>query len=785
MKPGDVVAGYRVEAALGAGAMGAVFRARELETQRVVAIKVLHPGADPAARSRFAREGLAMARLNHPHLLGVHAALEDLPEPVLVLEFAPQGSLASRLQAGPLAPELAIRWIGELASGLAVAHAEGILHRDLKPENVLFDEEGRPKLADFGLARVEDEARLTATHEVLGTPLYMAPEQALGEAASEAVDVYALGAVLYHCLTGRPPLLPGATLLGLLHRLQSEEPPRLASLGVEVPPRVDALSRSCLAKDPRLRPSAAELARDLTTEDEEGDAARLLLPLVATLVGLGAVAAVLVGVLLTRSKPLPRVATPASPTSTPASSPTPSLVGPALEFRLVDLGPEVVAAAPRDSVLREAAASLAAVSSLELAQLYHWAGQSALLVGEHKDYVLSAALSLARAGHSYGVVRLGAHRAGHNPSLPLSDEARRWLESAARVGDREALFELGCANELRSGNRPLAQAYRYLGLATRALRPPEALQRDLARDPRGAEFKGLTPTTAWRRVWRITRPVQDPAWLKARRELSEEPRAAVEAYLVLLDGAQGARREALAEELIQAAERAWIPLLRNFTPRLVELHSAVSVEPDQTLEQARAQAERVLERVRWSRGVLLRLEFRIQLEGWGAEAKPQTWVLAELEEALRLLPGSPLGLLALFRANLWDEEEALRQGRRAHALTRHGRERSRLRDAQRYALWVAYRQRWTSLEIARGLGQRLPGSGSVSSRWRALLIEHLALRRGQTTRAQIELLREEFLQGLDEAPSRDLGPRQRADFQRRLKALPIRDPQPAPSPTPG
>lgn len=792
MRPGEVVAGYQVEAALGSGAMGSVFRARHLETQRLVAIKVLHPGADAAARERFAREGLAMGRLSHPHLLGVHTLLEGIEVPALVLEFAGGGSLATRLEArplesGPLEVEDAIRWTAELADGLAAAHAAGILHRDLKPENVLFDEEGRPKLADFGLARVGGEERLTATHEVLGTPLYMAPEQARGEEASAAADVYALGAVLYHSLAGRPPLLPGPTILALLQRLQSEEPPRLSSLGVEVPPAVAALCQRCLAKDPALRPSAAELAEALTTWDEVEASSNLVRPLGAVLAGLALVAAILIAVLVTRSGAPPELA-PATPTSPPlAESPlaTPSPGAPAIEFSGPDLGSEVVARARDGSVLEEAGASLDKVDGLEQVELYRLAGQSAALVEGPINHGLSAALVLARQGHTFGMVRLATHRAPLNPSLPLAEEARAWLRSAARLGDSEALYELGCSNEFQHGDRDLALAYRFLGIATQPIRPSEALETDLARDPRvSAHFKGATAARAWRRVWRISRSVQDPAWRSARRQLSEDPGGAVESYLKLLDASEGPQREALAEELTRAAELAWVPVLERLTPRLVELHSVRGASSDLSLDEACAQAERVLGRVRWCRGVLLRLELEIQRRGWGPELKPPAWVEAEINEALRLRPGSPLAHFARFRASLWDPEEALVRALLAYGMTRRDRERVRLREAQRYVVGLAYRERWADIVTTRRLAHNLPGAGSSAAHWRRLVIEHIALRRGEAERSSVEALRADFRQRLETWPEKEVSERQRESYYRRLEGLKLREPRARPAGTP-
>ena len=243
---------------LGAGGMGEVWLAEQVETGARRAIKALRVAGDAELRLRFAREGEAQARVDaHPNVLRVHASGELHGCPYLVLELATGGDLAARLEAGPLPPLEAARLVRDLASGLAHSHARGVLHRDLKPQNVLFDEQGLPKLVDFGLARLAGADSLTNSSEVLGTPAYLAPEQATGR-CDERTDVYGLGTILYQCLTGRPPF-SGTSALKILQDVLHKAPPPPRSLVPEVPPPLEALCLACLAKSPEERPASAAL----------------------------------------------------------------------------------------------------------------------------------------------------------------------------------------------------------------------------------------------------------------------------------------------------------------------------------------------------------------------------------------------------------------------------------------------------------------------------------------------------------------------------------------------
>src|ERR671927_1111249 len=194
---------YRLERRLATGGMGEVWEARDLELDRLVALKLLGPEADPA---RFQREAHAAAALSHPNVTQLfdYGAWEG--RPYMVLEFLPGGTLEDRLREGrPLPDAETERIASEVSAGLAHAHARGLVHRDLKPANILFDAEQRAKIADFGIARIEGGNELTLAGTVLGTAAYLSPEQAAGQPATPASDVYSFGVILYRLLTGRPP----------------------------------------------------------------------------------------------------------------------------------------------------------------------------------------------------------------------------------------------------------------------------------------------------------------------------------------------------------------------------------------------------------------------------------------------------------------------------------------------------------------------------------------------------------------------------------------------------
>jgi len=249
----DLIGGrYRLDSLLGKGGMSEVWCADDLELGRRVALKLLAPDAD---RERFAREARAAAALAHPNLTQLYDYGEADGRPFMVLEYLPGGTLEERLEPGvPLADADTARIASEVAAGLAHAHARGLVHRDLKPANILFDAEGRAKIADFGIARLGQDGTLTEAGTVLGTAAYISPEQAAGESATPASDVYSVGVLLFRLLTGRLPFAADdAFELVALHR--DAPPPPLESFREDAPPVLAAVATSALAKAPGDRPA--------------------------------------------------------------------------------------------------------------------------------------------------------------------------------------------------------------------------------------------------------------------------------------------------------------------------------------------------------------------------------------------------------------------------------------------------------------------------------------------------------------------------------------------------
>jgi WD40 repeat protein len=262
------VPGYAIERVLGRGGMGIVYQARHLALKRPVALKMILAGADAGEqeRLRFRAEAEAIARLQHPNIVQVHEVGAHDGRPFFSLEFCAGGSLDRKVGSTPLPPLQAARLVETLARAMQAAHDANVVHRDLKPANVLLTADGTPKITDFGLAKKLDDVGQTQSGAVLGTPAYMAPEQAAGRTreVGPAADVYALGAILYKLLTGRPPF-QGSTLMATLQQVLGDEPVppgRLVPGGV--PRDLATVCLKALRKDPRERyASARELADDL------------------------------------------------------------------------------------------------------------------------------------------------------------------------------------------------------------------------------------------------------------------------------------------------------------------------------------------------------------------------------------------------------------------------------------------------------------------------------------------------------------------------------------------
>jgi eukaryotic-like serine/threonine-protein kinase len=262
------VAGYEILEVIGHGGMGVVYKARQLGLNRIVALKMVLAGANasPQSLARFRSEAEAVAQLAHPNIVHIYEIGEQNGCPYLALEYVGGGSLAQQLDGTPVAPGQAAELVLALARAVHHAHLRGIVHRDLKPANVLLSDDRTPKITDFGLAkRTDADYGQTQTGAILGSPSYMAPEQASGaiDKIGPATDVYALGVILYELLTGRPPF-KGASLLETMEQVREHEPAPPRTLQPRAPRDLETICLKCLEKSPRRRyATAADLAADL------------------------------------------------------------------------------------------------------------------------------------------------------------------------------------------------------------------------------------------------------------------------------------------------------------------------------------------------------------------------------------------------------------------------------------------------------------------------------------------------------------------------------------------
>ncbi len=259
---------YELIAELGRGGMGVVYEARQTSLGRTVALKMILRGMTPSAAdlARFRTEAESAARLDHPSIVPIYDVGEYQGQPFFTMKYVAGTTLAQRLAEGPLPPREAAALLAPICRAIYYAHERGVLHRDLKPSNILIDADGRPHVSDFGLAkRVEGEDRVTQTGAVLGTPSYMAPEQAAGTRGrlGPASDVYSLGTILYQMLTGRPPFQSASPVETVLMVLEQEPlPPRL--LNPRADRELEMVALKCLQKPPDLRyDTAGKLADDL------------------------------------------------------------------------------------------------------------------------------------------------------------------------------------------------------------------------------------------------------------------------------------------------------------------------------------------------------------------------------------------------------------------------------------------------------------------------------------------------------------------------------------------
>jgi tetratricopeptide (TPR) repeat protein len=260
---------YELLRELGRGGMGVVFEARQVSLNRKVAVKMILSGqyASPAEVVRFRAEAEAAAQLEHSGIVAIHEIGTHQGQHYFAMAYVEGSSLAARLREGPLPPREAADLLARVADAVEHAHHQGVIHRDLKPANVLLDVQGRPRVTDFGLARrvsSDGEKGLTITGQPIGTPSFMAPEQAAGvRSIGPAADVYALGATLYAALSGRPPFLAPSTA-ETLQLVREQEPVGLRTLNQSIPRDLETISLKCLRKEPSARyATAAELATDL------------------------------------------------------------------------------------------------------------------------------------------------------------------------------------------------------------------------------------------------------------------------------------------------------------------------------------------------------------------------------------------------------------------------------------------------------------------------------------------------------------------------------------------
>ncbi|HXH06768.1 MAG TPA: serine/threonine-protein kinase, partial [Vicinamibacterales bacterium] len=257
---GQSIEHYRILERIGAGGMGVVYRARDERLGRDVAVKVLAPGADEAARRRFRREALTLSQLNHPNIATIHDYRSPPGGDVLVMELVPGRPLADRLRDGALPLDELAPFALQIARGLAAAHEAGIVHRDLKPQNIHVTPDGRVKILDFGLAQLAPEraAELTtmtgagAPEALAGTLPYLAPELLRGAPPDARSDVYAAGAVLYEMATGRR-LFPDREGVALFAALLADRPPPPSSVNPAVPPVWEHVILKALDRDPERR----------------------------------------------------------------------------------------------------------------------------------------------------------------------------------------------------------------------------------------------------------------------------------------------------------------------------------------------------------------------------------------------------------------------------------------------------------------------------------------------------------------------------------------------------
>lgn len=265
----DAIPGYEILSELGRGGMGVVYKAKQISLNRIVALKMIlnsragrHGGIE---LERFRAEAEVVSQVQHANIVQVYEVAEVAGQPYFTLEFCANGSLVNRLDGKPITNHDAVALLEPVALAMHAIHQRGVIHRDLKPHNILMASDGTPKVTDFGIAKSDHDGSQTQTGAILGTPSYMAPEQAEGRTkdVGPEADVYSLGAILYECLTGRPPFLAASPLETMRQVLEQDPlPPRMLNRTVDID--LERIVLKCLQKDPRERYATAEaFAEDL------------------------------------------------------------------------------------------------------------------------------------------------------------------------------------------------------------------------------------------------------------------------------------------------------------------------------------------------------------------------------------------------------------------------------------------------------------------------------------------------------------------------------------------
>ncbi len=457
LRLGQTLSRYKLLEQIGEGGMGVIYRAVDGRLNRQVAIKVLHPHltAEPGRRDRFMREAHAAGGLTHPYIATVHEVDEADGHTFIVMEFVEGRTLRSIVKEGPMAPAAAARLGGEIAEGLGHAHAAGIVHRDLKPENIIVRPDHHPKILDFGVAKVLQDAQgaggsplgggsdpLTREGRILGTVGYMSPEQARSDPVDARSDIFSFGITLYEALTGQAPF-KGSTGVETLSAILKDEPRPAPELNPEVTPAMQAILEKCLKKDPGQRYQSTEpLVRDLrdaagaTTVSgsfpgsSAGRGLRRWMTAAAALVVLGALAA---GYLALRAPASGRSAAGGPAPKPPAGSADARKKIVVLPFE--NLGPAEDAyfaqGMTEEITSRLAVASGLGVISRTSAFQYDRAGKSMRQIGEDLgvDYVLDGSVRWARGSDGASRVRITPQLVG------VSDDTQLWAEAYDREID--------------------------------------------------------------------------------------------------------------------------------------------------------------------------------------------------------------------------------------------------------------------------------------------------------------------------------------------------------------